>query len=367
MVLTRCTLITALLLAGAAAPASRQPAAPSADTVILITLDGVRTEEMFGGLDVEILRSTLAKGAVLEEHPAYKRFFAATPEARREKLMPFLWSDLLVRHGSIAGNRSRNSSVTLTNTHRFSYPGYAEILLGEAHDGAIKSNDRVQNPYVTVLEEIAARLRLPAARAAAFGSWEVFNEIAEHAPGTLTVNAGREAYAHGDAAVQQVSRLQFEATPPWSSVRHDAFTFRLALAHLQIARPRVLYLAFDETDDWAHDGRYDRVLETLALTDGFLRELWGWLQSQPEYRGRTHLLITTDHGRGPGPADWRGHGAKVDGAQHVWMAFVSPSFAQRGEWHDHPPLHTSQAAATLAAWMGIDWNASRPNAGRPIR
>ena len=61
----------------------------------------------------------------------------------------------------------------------------------------------------------------------------------------------------------------------------------------------MLYLALGETDDWAHDGRYDRVLETYARTDDYLKQLWTWLQSQPEYRGRTHLLITTDHGRGP--------------------------------------------------------------------
>ena len=28
-----------------------------------------------------------------------------------------------------------------------------------------------------------------------------------------------------------------------------------------------MYLALGETDDWAHDGRYDRVLETYARTD----------------------------------------------------------------------------------------------------
>jgi hypothetical protein len=49
------------------------------------------------------------------------------------------------------------------------------------------------------------------------------------------------------------------------------------------------------------------------------------------------------------------------------MAFVSPRFKQRGEWRDHAPLHTNQAAATLAAWMGIDWAAVRPAAGPPVR
>ena len=153
----RVSLFLSLLLFSASP--SGQPSPSSTDTVILVTLDGARTEELFGGLDADVLRSTLAKDAKLEAHPAYKRFHAETPEARREKLIPFFWRELMAKHGSIAGNRRLNSAVTLANSHRFSFPGYSEILLGEAHDEAIKSNDRVQNPYVTLLEELRAHCR----------------------------------------------------------------------------------------------------------------------------------------------------------------------------------------------------------------
>lgn len=340
---------------------------PAGDNLILITLDGARTEEIFGGLDLDILRSTLTEKAVLEEQPVFKRFNAPSPEERRRKMMPFFWDTLVTEHGSIAGNPRLQSSVTLTNQHRFSYPGYAEILLGEAHDEVIKSNDRVQNPFETLLERLRTHLQLPPSRVATFGSWEVFNEIAEHTPGSLTINAGYEAFEHPAAAVQALSRLQFETPTPWNSVRHDAYTFGLAMAHLESSRPRVLYLALGETDDWAHGGRYDCVLETYARTDAYLEQLWTWLQADEGYRGRTHLLITTDHGRGKTASDWRNHGAKVEGAQNVWMAFVSPKLARRGEWRDHAPIHTSQAAATMAAWMGLDWIALRPRAGAPIR
>ena len=357
-------LAAAVLSVSAPTPAQ---APAGGDALILITLDGARTEEVFGGLDAEVLRSTLQASKKLEDDATYRRFNAATAEDRRRKMMPFFWGELVTKHGSIAGNRGLNSVVTLTNAHRFSYPGYAEILLGEAHDEVIKSNDRIQNPYVTILEELRTSLRLPATGVAAFGSWDVFNEIVEHTPGSLTVNAGYQEFPGTDPSVRELSRLQFETQTPWNSVRHDAYTFRLAMSHLQAAKPRVLYLALGETDDWAHGGRYDRVLETFARTDAYLRELWNWLESQPEYRGRTHILITTDHGRGHTPADWRTHGATVEGAQDVWMAFVSPRVDRRGEWRDHPPLHTNQAAATMAAWMGLNWNGLRPNAGRPIQ
>lgn len=352
--------ITLLACALLAAPGASPSAQQARHNVILITLDGARTEEMFGGLDATVFASTLGKGRKLEDQPAWKRFNADTPQARREKLLPFFWGTLMREHGSIAGNAALGSRVQLSNRHHFSYPGYAEMLLGVAHDDRIASNDPVQNPYPTVLEVLRERLGLPSTGVALFGSWSVFNAIGESRPGAITINAGYEAYEHPDPAVARLSAQQFETPTPWDSVRHDFYTFRLAMAHLETYRPRVLYLALGETDDWAHDGRYDRVLDAFARSDAYLKELWTWLQAQPEYRNNTSLLLTTDHSRGRTADDWRHHGAKHQGSRDTWMAFVSPHMSRRGEWRDHEPLTTAQVAATLARWMGVDWPASRP-------
>jgi hypothetical protein len=98
---------------------------------------------------------------------------------------------------------------------------------------------------------------------------------------------------------------------PWQGVRHDAFTIRFALDYPRRMRRRVLYVAFDETDDWAHDGRYDQVLESLHRTDDYLRQLWEELPRQTQYRNRTTVIVTVDHGRGRSADDWRNHGIKV--------------------------------------------------------
>ena len=357
---------TIAILVAAWVPADNQTPLATDERLVLVTLDGSRIQEMFGGLDAEILRSTLPKGAPVESDPTYRRFYADTPEARRRKLMPFFWDVLMTQHGSIAGNQRLKSTVTLTNSHRFSYPSYSELLTGEIDDEVIKSNDRIHNPRTTLLEALKAHLKLSALEVAVFASWDVMNEIVEHTPGALTVNAGYEAFELTWPGAAELSVLQFETPTPWNNVRHDAYTFGLAMTHLRAVKPRVLHLALGETDDWAHDGRYDRTLEAYARNDNQLRELWTWLQSQPEYRGRTHILITTDHGRGRTVTDWRSHGADVAGAEDVWMAFVSLRFSARGEWRDHPPLFSNQAAATMASWMGLDWNAVRPRAGRPI-
>ena len=363
--LRTATLAIVLAVVGSLSRGSAQAPRGAGDNVILITLDGARTEEIFGGLQLDILRSTLRNGQTVEESPAYRQFWAETPKARREKLMPFFWRTLMAERGSIAGNPSLGSAVRLNNHHRFSYPGYAEILLGEPHDDVINSNAPMRNPYTTVLEEMHDRLNLESKQVATVGSWAHFNAIAEHTEGKTFVNAGQEPLSGPEH--QLLNTLQTETSIPWDEMRHDAFTFQVAMAVLTTNRPRVLYLALGETDDWAHDGRYDRVLEAYARSDRYLAQLWNWLESQPEYKGRTHVLITTDHGRGRGAQDWRDHGATIEGAQDVWMAFASPRMARRGEWQSHEPLSTSQIAATLAGWMNLDWNQMRPSAGRPIR
>jgi hypothetical protein len=182
----------------------------------------------------------------------------------------------------------------------------------------------------------------------------------------VTINAGFEPYETADPEVRLLSDFQMHTPTPWDSARHDAYTFRFAMAHLARYKPRVLYLAFDETDDWAHDGRYDKLLDAYARSDAYLKELWTWLQTQPEYRGQTSLLITTDHGRGHTPADWRDHGEKHPDAKDTWAAFISPQFARRGEWRTHAPITNSQVAATLITWMGYDWREFNPKAAPPI-
>ncbi len=360
-VLVLAVLATALL---SAVQPSVTAQAPPARNVILITLDGARTQEIFGGLDLDVLRSTLREGETPESTKVYREFWAPTPEERRSKLMPFFWGEWMARHGSILGNRAKGSRFGITNPHRFSYPGYAEILTGAARP-AIDSNDPRRNPHETVLEVLRRQLRLPADRVAAFGSWRIFNWIAEHEEGAIVINAGYEAM-EGPAPIPQLSAAQFETLTPWDSVRHDYYTFRLAMAHLAARRPRVLYLALGETDDWAHNRRYDRTLQALALTDGYLRELWTWLQSDPEYRDNTAILITVDHGRGRTPADWHGHGRDVDGAEETWLAAIGPDWPRRGEWTDAPDADANQVAATLSRAAGVDLRAHIPDAGDPI-
>ncbi len=153
----------ALVAAGTvAAVGARGVQAPAANTqhVVLVTLDGTRWQDLFGGIDLDILKSTSGDTPV-EQTDTYKRFWAPTPEARRAKVMPFLWSQLVANEGVIFGNRRTGSRMQVANTMKFSYPGYSELLTGAPHDDQITSNDNRRYGFLTVLEWLRKDLALP--------------------------------------------------------------------------------------------------------------------------------------------------------------------------------------------------------------
>lgn len=333
------------------------------NNVIIITLDGARTQEIFGGLDFEILKSTNKNP---EKTKSFQKFQADTPQTRREKLMPFFWGTLMKSHGSIAGNRTLGSEVKTTNKMFFSYPGYSEILTGQAHDDVINSNGFGQNPFPSVLDFLQKKMNLGFNQVADFSSWDVMNRIATNKPESFLINAGYEAYNSSDKTLTALSKSQFQTLTPWDSVRHDYYTHKLALTHLKTFHPRVVHIGFGETDDWAHDKNYERVLDALKLTDDYLRELWDFLQIDPQYRDKTTIIITTDHGRGKTGKDWDDHGQDVPEAQYIWMAFISPEVKLRGEWKNSETIYQNQVAATACRFLNFDYSEQNPNAGKPI-
>lgn len=333
------------------------------ENVILITLDGARYQEMFGGLDGELYKK-IDKDA--EKKEVFKYFSAPTANERREKLMPFFWQIWMKNHGSIAGNRALKSEAQTTNNLFFSFPGYSEILTGEARDDVIKSNDFVQNKFPSFLQFLQTKMKLDSNQVASFASWHVMNAIATSNPDAFLINAGYEEYKSDDRDLQLLNIAQVEAPTPWDSVRHDFYTFRFAMAHLKKFHPRVLHIGLGEIDDWAHNKRYDLMIETFRRNDAFFKELWEFLESDRQYKGKTTIIITTDHGRGATEKNWNDHGEKVPEARHIWMAFISPDTNLRGEWKDSKTIYQNQIAATFCQYLGFDYAEQNPKAGKPI-
>lgn len=360
-----CWAILALLFWGFQDGLGGRSAVLQTRNVVLVTADGLRYQELFGGVDATLLDHPREAG-IPDPEALRRRFWRESGKDRRQLLLPFFWSQLAPQ-GVVLGHREAGSSVVVRNPYRVSYPGYAEILTGQPL-AEIQGNDPVQIPRETVLEFVRRKLGLPATGVAAFASWSLFESIVVHRPGSIVSNAGYQPFPLSPAAakLQLLDRLQSRMLTPWDSVRHDAVTAGFALEYLKAYRPRVLYVALGETDDWAHDGRYDRVVTSIGLFDDFLRELWETLQSLDSHRGRTTLILTSDHGRGRTLEDWTDHGREVPGAEFIWLAVIGPDTPPRGEVSPAPPASQSQVAATLLHLLGLDYREFNPEAEAPL-
>jgi hypothetical protein len=351
---------SSILICFACAAAPRQTR-----NIILVTADGLRWQDLFGGMD-PMLKDEKSAGM---EHAAdvKTKWWRPEPDERRRALMPFFWTTVVPK-GVVFGNLQKGSSVRVTNSFRVSYPGYAEILTGRAQDEAIRGNDAVRNPTPTVLEFLRRKLGLDSSQVALFASWEMFQLIGEHDPGSIVINAGYRDYdgPHASALMRALSGLQFEVLSPWMEERHDYITFEMAFEYMKLANPRVMHIAFDETDDWAHDKRYYRVLDAISYLDRCVAKLWETIQDSPEYRDSTTLIVTSDHGRGGTLNDWHSHGKDVVGANQIWVAIVGPDTPAIGEATNVPEIFQRDITPTMLELMGVDYSEYMGVLGKPI-
>jgi hypothetical protein len=352
-----------------ALPLSRLPAQspqPRTQNVILVTLDGVRWQDLFGGMDSTIAAVDSNSG-IWDTLRVRRRYWRPTVDERRRALMPFFW-DSLVPQGFLIGNRTVNSPVNTRNPHWFSAPGYLEILTGQFQPDVTTNDDR-RYDHATVLQFVQARLGLNDRQVAAVTSWEAFHSYVSSRPNLFYVNAGYEEVPDEVALgpeFREIDRNAMRTISLDESSRNDGATGAVALAYLRTWRPRLMYVSFGETDDWAHQRRYDLVLDDLHALDDWFHELWTTLQGVPAYRGSTTLIITTDHGRGRTPRDWTDHGDDVPGAGEIWLAVIGPDTPDVGEGRDTPQAWQADIAATLLQFFGLDAKEFNPEAGPAV-
>lgn len=327
------------------------------ENVFLITTDGLRWQEVFGGADSSLLFDPIFTS---DTSKLKKQFWAETPEERRQKLLPFFWGTI-AKQGQLYGNRWKDSRMNVTNTYWFSYPGYSEILCGYVDD-RINSNDAKDNPNTNVLEFINQQPKYKG-QVAGYATWGVIPHIVNENRTGIPVNAGNEPVSgpNVNANEKMLNEIQEKLPSPWGETRQDFITYYMAKEYIQKNKPKVFFLSFDETDDYAHAGKYSNYLQTANMVDKFIADLWNYLQSQPEYKDNTTILLTTDHGRGHTPKTrWKDHGTKTPDCFQIWMGAMGPDTPALGEVKTENVLFQNQIAQTLAHFLGLDFKCEHP-------
>ena len=339
-------------------------AAHKSQTVVLIVSDGLRWQEVFTGAEADLLNDKEG-GSWLATEELRRRYWRDNPDERRALLLPFLWGTV-AKHGQLFGNQLRGSVAHVSNKQAFSYPGYNEMSTGYPND-AIDSNEFGPNPHATVFEWLN---KFPEfhGRVAIYGTWKIYDDIFNRKRSGLVMQTGWSAPRKlGETPRDALFRELVEHTTQFDEEDLPNSLLQIPLIdYVKTGKPRVLFVGYGETDNWAHQGRYDLVLDSAHRFDHDVMQLWDTMQAMPQYHGTTTFIITTDHGRGGGLTEWKEHGAEQQGSQNIWLAVMGPDTAPLGERTFAPAVVQAGIASTLAGFLGKDYRAAVPQAAERI-
>lgn len=309
-----------------------------ANKLVIITLDGLRWQEVFNGADSTILHQS---AYTTNSSNAKSLYWAPTKEERRNKLMPFFWN-IIAKEGELFGNRQYGNKMNVSNPYALSYPGYNELLTGRV-DLSIFNNGKTYNKNTTILDMLNTTA-IYRDKVAAFASWDAFPYILNKERSSVFINSGFEKIKGNDLSATEamINTLQAE-TEDHKQTRYDELTYLACKEYIQKNEPSVVFLSLGGTDEAAHEKKYDVYLQQTNSADRMIGELWQFLQSHSSYSGKTTFLITTDHGRGSSSNNWFTHGLMVNGSSQTWMGLLGHAVNANGERKNEHQLYLKDA------------------------
>ncbi|MBS1510820.1 MAG: phosphoglyceromutase [Bacteroidetes bacterium] len=327
----------------------------NAPNIFIITTDGFRWQEIFSGADSAILHDPhyVKDTALLKQ-----LFWDDNADERRKLLLPFIWKTI-AQQGSIYGNRDYDNSVTVANPYRFSYAGYNELFTGYA-DPKIIANNKRRNPNENVFQFLNGQPEYEN-KVAAFTSWNLFQYIFNKQPSCFYLNSGYEAAEYDSASNTAVLANGVQTIMDTTvHTRNDMLTFVTAKEYILTKHPKVVYIGFGETDEYAHSGRYDDYLQSAHLFDEYLAQLWYLVNRDPFYKNNTRFIITTDHGRGQKSSTWFRHDLFTKGSNNTWLMTLGVPFDNKGEVKTKGHIHNKELAQTIAGLAGFTFYSNHP-------
>jgi hypothetical protein len=132
----------------------------------------------------------------------------------------------------------------------------------------------------------------------------------------------------------------------------DELTFFMTREVMRKFAPRVLVVAFSDVEA-AHFGSYSLHLAGIKTADRLTYQLWQEVEANPEYRGKTTMVVLPEFGRDPDGSSTNGffnHRANDDSTRDTWMmalgtAVDKPQIVER-------PIRHVDVCPTLANLLG---------------
>ncbi len=325
--------------------------------VVLVTIDGVRPQEVFEGAS-----------------PSFPPGAGAEPFAGPDRLMPNTHHLVATRGVALGADVPGCGLVHTRSGANVSLPGYLEIFTGRST--RCRNNNCVRVEQATVLDEAEAAGLAPVA---SIGSWDVLDRavtrgarrsgtLAEIASPPLLVSEGRQRWPGlrpvASSALEELIALGEDAEPypGIGQYRPDAFTAAIALEYFRTALPAVFHVGFGDADEWGHRNDYGGYLRAVFAADAFIGRLAAVLDGMGALGAKTTVIVTTDHGRN---ASFQHHGAlHVESGRTFVLAFGG-GIQPRGAVCSSRDVTLADIAPTMRVLLGLPPDTSL-EAGRPI-
>ena len=128
--------------------------------------------------------------------------------------------------------------------------------------------------------------------------------------------------------------------------------------------PSLLWVTLHDIDV-AHAGAYSLYIEGIRRTDRLCGELWGMIQSEPEYAGKTTLIVLPDFGRDSdedaGGNGFQHHRTGDALSRTTWLLALGPGIRE-GVVYDRA-VDSTDLVPTLGSMLGFSASLAQ---GRPI-
>ncbi|MCC9041660.1 alkaline phosphatase family protein [Myroides sp. M-43] len=113
-----------------------------------------------------------------------------------------------------------------------------------------------------------------------------------------------------------------------SGYREDAVTIANFKKVITSDKPNVVVINLKDVDSYGHANKWNEYIQAIKTTDQSIKEIWDFLQTQPNYKGKTTLMVSNDHGRHLDGVKngFINHGDSCRGCRHIEFFAMGPDF-----------------------------------------
>lgn len=175
--------------------------------------------------------------------------------------------------------------------------------------------------------------------------------------------SGNDMELHELAEVLKLSMTDFSAKAQ-SLASPDELSVFIAKRLMQQLAPSMLWVTLHDIDV-AHSGAFSLYIDGIRRSDRLCADLWNAVQRNPEYAGKTALLVLPDFGRDsdtdPGGNGFQHHRTGDDLSRTTWMLALGPGIRENVVVDRE--LQSVDLVPTIGAMMGFQTGLS---SGKPI-